>query len=156
MSARLVRALLLALLVAAGACKRSEAPAAAPPPVDAAAAPAEGAPVSPNGDGPAAPSGVLPATFPRDIPIPEGLVTRSVQSERPGSYVALFTGDLEPDAVHELFEKLLLEEGWTIDRSRGAGPEYGLFAEKDDRITTVIATRIDGKLHVELGVYGGD
>lgn len=156
MVARLVRALPLALLVAVSACKRSETAAVALPVpglVQPAAA-SGGGPPSPNGDGEAV--GLMPTSFPRDIPIPDGLVAKSVQSEHAGSYVALFTGDLEPDTVHERFERLLVAEGWTIDRSRGAGPEYGLFAEKDDRIATVIATRIEGKLHVELGVYGGD
>jgi hypothetical protein len=148
MFARLVRALLLALALVGSACGRSdhgagEAQAApAPAPV---AAPVEQVEIA-----------LLPGTFPRDIPIPEGLVAQSVLSEHAGSYVALFTGELDPDSVHLFFAKRLAEEGWTIDKTRGNGPEYGLFAQKDQRITTVIATRLEGKLHVELGVYGGD
>ena len=83
-----------------------------------------------------------------------GLVAESVQSEHAGSYVALFTGELDPDAVHRFFAKTLEEHGWVIDKSRVDGAEYGLLAQKDQRIATVIATRLDGRLHVELGVSG--
>ena len=157
MVARLVRALPLALLALASACERS-----APAVGQAQAAPApEPLPLAEDGPPPdpvgleAEEVALLPASFPRDIPLPEGLVPQSVQSEHAGSYVALFTGELEPEVVYEFFAKRLAAEGWTIDKSRGAGPEYGLFAQKDQRIATVIATRLDGKLHVELGVYGG-
>jgi len=156
---RLVRALPLALLAFASACDRS-APALGQ--AQAAPAPApEPAPLAEDGPPPdrvgteAEEVALLPTSFPRDIPLPEGLVPQSVQSEHAGSYVALFTGELEPEVVYEFFAKRLAAEGWTIDKTRGAGPEYGLFAQKDQRIATVIATRLDGKLHVELGVYGG-
>jgi hypothetical protein len=145
MPARLVRAVSLALWVAASACERSEPPQVATPTI-----------VSPAAAAVEDRTSLLPATFPRDIPIPEGLVAKSVQSEHAGSYVALFSGELEPDAVHRFFSERLADEGWTIDKSKGVGPEFGIFAEKDERIATVIATRIDGKLHVELGVFGGD
>ena len=153
MYARLVRALPLALLCAA--CERSSPAAVGDAQLlpGSTLAAADGAP--PDGVNGAAVNR-LPAAFPRDIPIPTGLVAQSVQSEHAGSYMALFTGDLDPDSVHRTFEQQLVAQGWTIDKTRGDGPEYGLFAEKGDRIATVIATRIDGKLHVELGVYGGD
>jgi hypothetical protein len=159
MHARLIRVLALAALVSWTACGRSEnAPAVA----GASAAPADTA--SPTGasaslkgvDGAASGRhGGLPASFPRDILIPDGLVAKTVQSEHAGSYIALFTGDLEPEAVYQYFSEHLAAEGWSIDKAHGAGPEYGIFARKDERITTVISTRIDGQLHVELGVYGG-
>ena len=146
MHARLIRALALAALVSWTACGRSEnAPAVAEPTADS----TERAAPSPNGVAGAASSryGALPASFPRDIPIPEGLTAKSVQSEHAGSYIALFTGDLEPEAVYRYFSEHLAAEGWSIDKAHGAGPEYGLFARKDERIATVISTRIDGRLH---------
>lgn len=155
MPARLVRALPLALWFAASACERSELAAVPTPALVEPAAAAAAEEASPNGVG-TEPVNLLPASFPRDIPIPEGLIAKSVQSEHAGSYVALFSGELEPDAVHRFFAEKLAAEGWTIDKSKGVGPDFGIFAEKDERIATVIATRIDGKLHVELGVYGGD
>lgn len=164
MHARLIRALALAALVSWTACGRSETavsevdPRVADPSVISTEPPPPPAPpASPNGVDGAAPvrHGALPASFPRDIPIPDGLTAKTIQSEHAGSYVALFTGDLEPEAVYEFFAEHLASEGWSIDKAHGAGPEYGLFARKDERITTVISTRIEGRLHVELGVYGG-
>jgi hypothetical protein len=171
MVARLIRALPLVALVAVTACERNEpalnealaaSPSAALPAEAPTNAPADQAPTnapldepSPNGVDDGHPN-LLPASFPHDIPIPAGLVAQSVQSEHAGSYVALFTGEREPDVVYRDFEERLTAEGWTIDKARAGGPEYGLFAQKQDRLATVIATRIDGKLHVELGVYGGD
>lgn len=157
MHARLIRPLALAALVAWTACGRSEN-APVEPDGNAVAAEAPPAPAaSQNGVAVAAPArqGALPASFPRDIPIPEGLTAKSVQSEHAGSYIALFTGDLEPEAVYRFFSEHLAAEGWSIDKAHGAGPEYGIFARKEERIATVISTRIDGRLHVELGVYGG-
>ncbi len=155
MLARLVRALPLALLSVASACKRSEPATVGVPELVESAAPAAADAASANGVD-AKTVSLIPAGFPRDVPIPAGLVATSVQSENAGSYVALFTGELEPEGVHERFARLLTEEGWTIDRARSLGPEFGLFASKGERIATVIATRLDGKLHVELGIYGGD
>lgn len=157
MHARLIRHLALAALIALAACGRSED---APPVTDeanaeAAARTAAGA--SPNGVGAGEPDrpGALPASFPRDIPIAEGLRLETIRSEHAGSYVALFGGDLVPEDVYRFFSERLVAEGWTIDKARGSGPEYGLFASKDERITSVICTRIDGKLHVELAVNDG-
>jgi hypothetical protein len=159
MRARLIRPLALAALIALVACGRSDEAETTPKPDSAsqADAAASDSGASPNGvaAGEIDHSGVLPASFPRDIPIPEGLQATSVQSEHAGSYIALFGGDLSPEDVYRFFSERLVAEGWTIDKANGAGPEYGLFASKDDRITTVICTRIDGRLHVELGVNGG-
>lgn len=159
MHARLIRPLALAALIALAACGRSDeakTAAQAAPAGDPATA-SSGSSASPNGVAAGEPdlSGVLPASFPRDIPIPEGLQAKSVQSEHAGSYIALFGGDLSPEDVYRFFSERLVAEGWTIDKANGSGPEYGLFASKDDRITTVICTRVDGRLHVELGVNGG-
>jgi hypothetical protein len=155
MHARLVRILALAALVPLLGCgsderARSGSPAGAG---DVAAEPTP----KPNGvGGPGSEHHAsLPAAFPRDIPIPDGLVAKSVDSEHAGSYVAIFTGDLDPEAVYEFFSARLVAEGWTIDKALGAGPELGIFASKGPRIATVICTRIDGRLHVELGVFGG-
>jgi hypothetical protein len=90
--------------------------------------------------------------LPDDIPIPEGLHSTSVQSEEPGSVVALFTGDLEPDDVARQFAEGLRRSGWSIDESR-KGDDLGLFAHKQERIASVVVTRLSGRLHVELGVW---
>jgi hypothetical protein len=91
--------------------------------------------------------------IPEDIPIPEGLRTTSVSSEEPGSLVALFTGELEPDDVARGFADGLRTRGWSIDQSRRKGDELGVFARKEQRIASVVVTRLSGKLHVELGVW---
>ncbi len=155
MHARLVTKLALAVLISSTACGQNERePNDAERPVRDVAAEA-----SPPPNGVERPSAerndALPASFPQDIKIPAGLVAKTVDSENAGSYVAIFTGDLDPEVVYEFFSEHLLAEGWQIDKAQGAGPELGIFARKGSRIATVIATRIDGRLHVELGVSGG-
>jgi hypothetical protein len=155
MHARLVTILALAALISSTACGQSERGEAV---AERAAhdVAAEAAP-PPNGvGGPAAQrSDALPASFPHDIKIPAGLVARTVESQHAGSYVAIFTGDLDPEAVYAFFTEHLVAEGWTIDKAQGSGSELGIFASKGERIATVICTRIDGRLHVELGASGG-
>ncbi len=160
MRARLSMILALAALVAPTACGQSGSESIAPdPPVREVAAPAplaaddEREP-APEPEPEAARNDALPAAFPHDIPIPAGLTARSVVSEHAGSYAALFTGDLDPEEVYRFFNRNLIAEGWTIDKAQGVGPEFGLFASKNGRITTVKSTRINGVLHVELGVSG--
>ncbi len=155
MHARLVTILALAALISSTACGQSERDqvGAGLPVRDGAA---EASP-PPNGVGgpPAERHDALPASFPHDIEIPAGLIAKTVESEHAGSYVAIFTGDLDPEAVYAFFSEHLVAEGWTIDKAQGAGSELGIFARKGERIATVICTRIDGRLHVELGVSGG-
>lgn len=91
--------------------------------------------------------------LPDDIPIPEGLRTTSVSSEEAGSLVALFTGELEPEEVARVFAEGLRQRGWQIDESHRTGDDLGLFARKEQRIASVVVTRLSGKLHVELGVW---
>lgn len=91
--------------------------------------------------------------LPEDIPIPDGLRPTSVTSEEPGSLVALFTGDLEPDDVARIFAKGLRDQGWATNESGRRGGELGVFAKKKERIASVVVTRLSGKLHVELGVW---
>ena len=107
-----------------------------------------------NGDGtPLESPGADLRGFPADIPIPDGLRTTAVNSLEPGSLTALFTGDMEPEDVAKVFEDGLRKQGWSIDESRRRGDDLGLFARKEQRIASVIVTRISGKLHVELGVW---
>ncbi|MBM4336341.1 MAG: hypothetical protein FJ108_10580 [Deltaproteobacteria bacterium] len=155
MRARLITILALAALTAPTGCGQSgsESAAVEAPNGEVAAA---GAPLADEMPVPVAVrNDALPAAFPHDIPIPEGLTAKSVLSEHAGSYAALFTGELEPEVVYRFFAAQLVSEGWTIDKSHGVGPELALLASKGGRITTVICTRIDGMLHVELGVSGG-
>ena len=155
MHARLVIMLALATLLWTPACGSDERVVADPANggLDVAAEP------SPPENGVETPAAerhdALPTSFPRDIKIPAGLIAISVNSENAGSYVALFTGSLDPEVVYAFFSEHLTAEGWRIDKALGAGKELGIFASKGSRIATVIATRIDGRLHVELGVSGG-
>ncbi len=155
MRARLITILALAALTAPTGCGQSGSESAAvEAPNGEVAAP--GAPLPDEMPVPvAARNDALPAAFPHDIPIPEGLLAKSVLSEHAGSYAALFTGELEPEVVYRFFAAQLVVEGWTIDKAHGVGSELALLASKGNRITTVICTRIDGLLHVELGVSGG-
>lgn len=91
--------------------------------------------------------------LPDDIPIPEGLLSVSVTSEEPGSLVALFTGEADPDLVARKFTEGLRTSGWAIDESHSRGDERGVFAHKEQRIASVVVTRLSGRLHVELGVW---
>jgi hypothetical protein len=155
MHARLVTVLALAALISSTACGQSERePTDVQVPgsdVAAEAGPPHNGVEVPNAER----HDALPASFPQDIKLPAGLIAKSVESENAGSYVAIFTGDLEPEVVYEFFNEHLLAEGWQIDKALGVGPELGIFASKGSRIATVICTRIDGRLHVELGVSGG-
>jgi len=156
MHARLVIMLALAAALSTTACGSDERGAAEPVPRASELA-AAGSSTAANGVETPAPErhDALPASFPRDIKIPTGLIALSVNSENAGSYVALFTGDLDPEVVYAFFSEHLASEGWRIDKALGAGQELGIFASKGPRIATVIATRIHGRLHVELGVSGG-
>jgi hypothetical protein len=158
MHARLVTILALAALISSTACGQSErAPSdASPAPPGAKDVAAEASPPQNGVEQPAAERhDALPASFPHDIEIPQGLVAKSVESEHAGSYVAIFTGDMDPDTVYKFFSEHLAADGWMIDKALGVGPELGIFASKGDRLATVICTRIDGRLHVELGVSDG-
>ena len=144
MRAGLLVALALVALGIASACGRTEGTAAASQPSIEGADPlAEAAGELP----PLAPTGL-----PEDLPIPDGLKTVSVTSEEPGSTIALFTGDLEPDDVARSFAEGLRKTGWSIDESR-RGTELGMLARKKQRVASVVVTRLSGKLHVELGVW---
>ena len=139
--------LALVALGAASACGRSDGNASA------------AAPAGVNGDSMAAvappETDVPPLTaegLPEDLPIPDGLKAVLVSSDEPGSTTALFTGDLDPDDVARSFEDGLRKSGWTIDESK-TGAELGLLARKQQRVASVVVTRLSGKLHVELGVW---
>jgi hypothetical protein len=90
---------------------------------------------------------------PEDIPIPTGLRALSVTALEPGSLVALYTGELDPEEVAKGFADGLKRTGWSIDQSRTTGSDLGLLARKDQRMTSVVVTRLSGRLHVELGVW---
>ena len=125
--------------------RAAEAPLAALPAVPAA---------DPGSDGGATPGPADPAErLPDDIPVPNGLRSMSVTSIEPGSLVVLLTGELEPEDVARGFADGLRRSGWSIDESRSTGSELGLLARKDQRMASVVVTRLAGRLHVELGVW---
>lgn len=148
----LLVSLALAALVSGSACGCGDRAARPESPGDSSAA----EPVSPNGvRDPVSLDFAGPdlRRLPADIPIPDGLRATSVSSTEPGSLVALFTGDAEPDEVARGFADGLRKEGWSIDESHKRGDDLGLFARKQQRIASVVVTRLSGKLHVELGVW---
>ncbi len=152
MRRRLLVTLALAALASGSACGCGERAASARHESDsehAGSPPADGSTGADGSEAAKASSEGLP----EDIPIPEGLRATSVSSDRPGSLVALFTGDLEPADVARTFADGLRREGWTIDDSHAKGADLGLFARKDERLASVVVTRLYGKLHVELGVW---
>jgi hypothetical protein len=140
-------ALALVALSLASACGQKDGKSVASQPAEAGSAggaePMAGAP-----DVPALTSEGLP----EDLPIPDGLKAILVTSDEPGSTTALFTGDLDPDDVARSFAEGLRKTGWSIDESRG-GSEFGLLARKNQRVASVVVTRLSGKLHVELGLW---
>jgi len=147
MRPRALATLALAAWVTGSVCGCSERNPAA----SHAAAAAEPAPI--GGAAAAEVPPERPSDLPDDIPIPDGLHSVTVSSEQPGSLVALFTGDLDPDAVVRDFAEGLKTQGWAIDESHARGEEYGVFAHKQQRIASIVVTRLSGKLHVELGVW---
>lgn len=146
----LLRWLACAALVYAPACGRNERTAEAP----LAALPAE---LTPDSDHDAAPVGgggrADAERVPEDIPVPRGLRSLSVNSTEPGALVAVYTGDLDPEEVAKGFADGLKRTGWSIDESRSTGSDLGLLARKDQRMASVVVTRLSGRLHVELGVW---
>ena len=144
----LLVALALVALGLASACGRSEGTAAASQPSATGTDPA----VDPLPEAAADLPALAPTGLPEDLPIPDGLKAVSVTSDEPGSTIALFTGDLDPDDVARSFAEGLRNSGWSIDESR-TGAELGLLARKKQRVTSVVVTRLSGKLHVELGVW---
>ena len=145
---RFLVSLALTALVFGSACGCGDRSQTAKPSGDSVAPAAESAEAAA-----AAETSQIQAGLPDDIPIPDGLRTTSVSSEEPGSLVALFTGDLEPDQVARGFADGLKKQGWAIDQSGRPGGELGVFARKQQRIASVVVTRLAGKLHVELGVW---
>ena len=141
--------LALVALGAASACGRHDGNgSAAAAPVPANAQEQIAAVERPEAEAPA----LTAEGLPEDLPIPDGLKAVLVSSDEPGSTTALFTGDLDPDDVARSFEDGLRRSGWTIDESKG-GAELGLLARKQQRVASVVVTRLSGKLHVELGVW---
>ena len=148
MRRRLWFSLALGALVYGVACGRAEPTAVAPPRAAVPESPVQ--PASPA----AAPAAAGDANgLPSDVPIPPGLESLSVSSSEPGSIVALFTGDQEPEEVARVFADGLRSSGWSIDETRTSGSDLGLFARKDQRLASVVVTRLSGKLHVELGLW---
>jgi hypothetical protein len=144
----LLRWLACAALGYGTACGRAEHAPEAP----LAALPADPAPGS-DRDTTAAADPAPSERMPEDIPIPTGLRSLSVTSLEPGSLVALYTGELDPEEVAKIFADGLKRTGWSIDQLRSAGSELGLLARKDQRMASVVVTRLSGRLHVELGVW---
>jgi hypothetical protein len=140
-------ALALVALGLASACGQKDGTASASQPTGSAAEAGTELP-APVPDLPA----LTPEGLPEDLPIPDGLKTILVTSDEPGSTTALFTGDLDPDDVARSFAEGLRKTGWSIDESRG-GSELGLLARKNQRVASVVVTRLSGKLHVEVGVW---
>ena len=140
-------ALALVALSLASACGQKDGKAVASQPSETGAA-AGAEPMAGAADVPALTSEGLP----EDLPIPDGLKAILVTSDEPGSTTALFTGDLDPDDVARSFAEGLRKTGWSIDESRG-GSELGLLARKNQRVASVVVTRLSGKLHVELGLW---
>jgi hypothetical protein len=152
---RLLVTLALAALVSGTACGCGERAASAGRGGDssgAGSAAAESAVSHPPESGAEEPSSNVADGLPDDIPIPDGLRATSVSSEEPGSLVALFTGDLEPEEVARTFAEGLRKQGWSTAESQ-RGDEKGVFARKKERIASLVVTRLSGKLHVELGVW---
>lgn len=147
MRPRLLVVLALAAWVTAVVCGCGERPAGSHPSESQEANSAGGAAAAEVG-----PTG-RSDDLPDDIPIPDGLLSVSVTSEEPGSLVALFTGEADPDAVTRQFTEGLRMSGWAIDESHSRGDERGVFAHKEQRIASVVVTRLSGRLHVELGVW---
>ncbi|HKC51188.1 MAG TPA: hypothetical protein VKF60_10380 [Myxococcota bacterium] len=149
MRRRLLVTLALAALVSGAACGCGERPATAKRAGDS----AETAPGSASGAAAEELANGGVQGVPDDIPIPDGLRAISVSSDEPGSLVVVFTGDLEPEAVARVFGEGLRSHGWSIAESGAKGDDLGVFARKQERIVSVVVTRLSGKLHVELGVW---
>ena len=94
--------------------------------------------------------GVLPAEFPRDIPVYPGATVISASSAALGHGAIFSTADAA-DRVADFYEAELWELGWTEVKKLTAGPATSITATKEERVFAVGLTKgADGKTIISV------
>ena len=91
----------------------------------------------------------LPASYPRDVPVPQGLKPVAA-GERDGGMIVLFRGVGKAQPLREAYQAALPKRGWTIEGTDEVGDEQGLFAVQCERTLSIFFYEKGPELRVQL------
>ena len=114
-----------------------------------AAEPTTPAPVMPKQTPTLLPVSAPPASYPKDVPIPEGAKAVAAADREIGLIVVFMTtGKSEPMRVY--YEDELAKHGFTIAGADRIGPEQGVFATKGERTLTIFLEERGEDLQIQV------
>ena len=128
--------LALALLFAAPSALAQQKPAPATPP-------------SAPGEVPLHAITALPANYPTDVPLPQGLKAVAA-GERHGALIVLFQGGGKAEPLRAAYEAELAKRGWKIEGTDKEGDEQGLFAVHGERTLSLLFAELGPELRMQL------
>ena len=91
----------------------------------------------------------LPASYPHDVPIPQGVRPVSA-SEHDGALVILFVGPGKAEPMRAAYEEALPKRGWKIEGTDRVGEEQGLFATQGARTLSIFFQEKGPELSIQL------
>jgi hypothetical protein len=95
------------------------------------------------------PISALPASYPKDVPVPEGGTPVAAADREVGLIIVFMAkGKAEPRRV--FYEVELMKQGFTIAGADRIGPEQGIFATKGERTLTIFFEEQGGDLQVQV------
>lgn len=114
------------------------------------------APLSRAQELPPAPHGIelhsiteLPASYPRDVPLPQGLKAFAA-GERDGSVIVVFRGGGKAEPMRAAYEAELPKRGWKIEGSDQIGDEQGLFCVQGERTLSIFFREKGPELRIQM------
>ena len=139
---------LAAAIVAVSLAARADEPARTPAPTPAPAPAPPAAPLPPRMPN-LLPIKALPASYPKDVPVPEG-VTPVAAADRKVGLIILFKGKGKSEPMRVFYEGALTKQGFAIAGADRTGPEQGVFATKDGRTLTIFFEERGEELQIQL------
>ena len=94
----------------------------------------------------------LPENFPEDIPQYPGARLIKVRFSPDGGLAVSFSTDKDVDDVIDYFADSFAAEGWST-QVRDMPPGRAVFADKDQRIASVMSREVDEGTSIELLLY---
>jgi hypothetical protein len=95
------------------------------------------------------PISALPASYPKDVPVPPDAKPVAAADREIGLIIVFMaTGKSEPMRI--FYEKALVENGFRIDGADRLGPEQGIFATKGERTLSIFFEERGDDLQVQL------
>lgn len=91
----------------------------------------------------------LPASYPRDVPLPQGAKPVAA-TERDGSVVVLFIGVGKAEPMRAAYEAALAKRGWSIEGSDKVGEEQGLFCVQGERTLSIFFREKGPELRIQM------